>query len=334
MSRDLAIDLGTANTLVYQQGRGIVLNEPSVIAVNTKTNQVLAIGHQAWEMIGRTPGYIVALRPLRSGAITDFDITEKMIELLLQKVGVGRFNKPRVVICVPSVITEVERRAVEEATKKAGASEVYLVEQPMAAAIGAGLPVSEPIGSMIIDIGGGTTETAIISLGGIVTIEAIRVGGFEIDNAVQSYIRKEYGITIGERTAEDIKIAIGSASSNSKPIRAEVRGRDILSGLPRVIEISRREVNFAIEDQVQNMVDAVKTCLANSPPDLGQDLISEGIFLTGGGGLLDGMAERLAFETMLPIQIVDNPLECVVLGAGEFLKSLDDLKRYISSKKR
>ncbi len=334
MSRDLAIDLGTANTLVYQQGRGIVLNEPSVIAVNTKTNQVLAIGHQAWEMIGRTPGYIVALRPLRSGAITDFDITEKMIELLLQKVGVGRFNKPRVVICVPSVITEVERRAVEEATKKAGASEVYLVEQPMAAAIGAGLPVSEPIGSMIIDIGGGTTETAIISLGGIVTIEAIRVGGFEIDNAVQSYIRKEYGIAIGERTAEDIKIAIGSASSNSKPIRAEVRGRDILSGLPRVIEISRREVNFAIEDQVQNMVDAVKTCLANSPPDLGQDLISEGIFLTGGGGLLDGMAERLAFETMLPIQIVDNPLECVVLGAGEFLKSLDDLKRYISSKKR
>src|SRR3954447_12297400 len=235
MARDLAIDLGTANTLVYMKGRGIVLNEPSVIALNKQTGEVLATGHEAWQMIGRTPGYIVAVRPLRGGAITDFDITERMIRLLLQRVGVTRFNRPRVLICVPSAITEVEKRAVTEAARRAGAADPQLIEQPMAAAIGAGLPVDEPVGNLVIDVGGGTTETAVISLGGIVALEAVRVGSFDIDNAVQTYVRREYGIAVGERTAEEIKLAIGSAFPSENEVKAEVRGRDLMSGLPKTV---------------------------------------------------------------------------------------------------
>src|ERR1700754_3462899 len=235
MARDLAIDLGTANTLVYARGQGIVLNEPSVIALNQNTGDVLAMGHEAWQMIGRTPGSIVAVRPLRQGAITDFDITQRMIRLLLQRAGVSRFNRPRVVICVPSAITEVERRAVTEAARRAGAADAQLIEQPMAAAIGAGLPIHEPIGNMVIDVGGGTTETAVISLGGIVAIQAIRVGSFDIDTAIQNYVRREYGIAIGERTAEEIKVAIGSADPIPGEMHAEVRGRDLMSGLPKTI---------------------------------------------------------------------------------------------------
>src|SRR5450631_2777286 len=240
MSRDLAIDLGTANTLVYARGRGIVLNEPTVIALNSRTQDVLAMGHEAWQMIGRTPGYIVAVRPLRKGAITDFDITQRMIRLLLQRAGVSRFNRPRVLICVPSAITEVERRAVEEAARGAGANGAFLIEQPMAAAIGAGLPIHEPLGNMIVDVGGGTTETAVISLGGVVASKAIRCGGFDMDAAIQQYVRQEHGIAIGERTGEELKLAIGSALPYADEVKAEVRGREITTGLPKTVVLSPR----------------------------------------------------------------------------------------------
>ena len=250
MARDLAIDLGTANTLVYMKGRGIVLNEPSVIALNRQTGEVLATGREAWQMIGRTPGYIVAVRPLRGGAITDFEITERMIRLLLQRVGVSRFTRPKVVICVPSAITEVERRAVTDAARRAGAADAQLIEQPMAAAIGADLPIDEPVGNMVIDIGGGTSETAVISLGGVVALEAVRVGSFDIDAAIQAYVRREHGIAIGERTAEEVKMAIGSAAPTDDESQAEVRGRDLMTGLPKTVVLTPEEIRFAIEDVV------------------------------------------------------------------------------------
>ena len=265
MARDLAIDLGTANTLVYERGRGIVLNEPSVIALNSRTNEVLAMGHEAWQMIGRTPGYIIAVRPLRGGAITDFDITQRMIRLLLQRVGVNRFNRPRIVICVPSAITAVERRAVSEAARRAGAAEVELIEQPMAAAIGAGLPINEPVGNMVVDIGGGTSETALISLGGVVALKAVRVGSFDIDAALQTWIRREYGIAVGERTAEEIKIAIGSAWPTVDEFKAEVRGRDLMSGLPKTVILSPEEVREAIAEITASIVDSVVSCLGEAP---------------------------------------------------------------------
>ena len=255
LARDLAIDLGTANTLVYAKDRGIVLNEPTVIALNSRTQDVLAMGREAWQMIGRTPGYIVAVRPLRQGAITDFDITQRMIRLLLQRAGISRFNRPRVLICVPSAITEVERRAVEEAARRAGAAGAYLIEQPMAAAIGAGLPIHEPLGNMVVDVGGGTTEVAVISLGGIVALQAIRVGSFDIDAQIQTFVRREYGIAIGERTAEEIKVAIGSAYPSGDELKAEVRGRDLMSGLPKTVILSPEEVREAIDEQVSAIVD-------------------------------------------------------------------------------
>lgn len=326
LARDLAIDLGTANTLVYARGRGIVLNEPTVIALNSRTQDVLAMGHEAWQMIGRTPGYIVAVRPLRKGAITDFDITQRMIRLLLQRAGVSRFNRPRVLICVPSAITEVERRAVEEAARGAGANGAYLIEQPMAAAIGAGLPIHEPLGNMVVDVGGGTTETAVISLGGIVSLEAIRVGSFDIDAAIQAYVRREYGIAIGERTAEEIKLAIGSAWPVDDSVKAEVRGRDLMTGLPKTVILAPEEVRGAIEEQVGAIVDSVVKCLGNSPPELAQDLISQGIHLVGGGGMLGGLDRRLAEETSLPVHLVDAPLECVVLGAGRCLEEFEAVR--------
>ena len=326
VARDLAIDLGTANTLVYARSRGIVLNEPTVIALNSKTQQVLAMGQEAWQMIGRTPGYIVAVRPLRQGAITDFDITQRMIRLLLQRAGISRFTRPRVLICVPSAITEVERRAVEEAARRAGAAGAYLIEQPMAAAIGAGLPIHEPLGNMVVDVGGGTTETAVISLGGIVALQAIRVGSFDIDASIQTYVRREYGIAIGERTAEQIKMAIGSAHPLDDEVKAEVRGRDLMSGLPKTVILSPEEVREAIEEQVGAIVDSVVQCLGQAPPELAQDLIVQGIHLVGGGGMLRGLDRRLAQETAIPVHLVDAPLECVVLGAGKCLESFDSLK--------
>jgi rod shape-determining protein MreB len=303
-----------------------VLNEPTVIALNSKSQDVLAMGHEAWQMIGRTPGYIVAVRPLRKGAITDFDITERMIRLLLHRSGVSRFNRPRVVICVPSAITEVERRAVEEATRRAGASSAFLLEQPLAAAVGAGLPIHEPLGNMVVDVGGGTTEVAVISLGGIVALQAIRIGSFDLDAAIQTYIRREYGIAVGERTAEEIKVAIGSAYPTEDEIKAEVRGRDLMSGLPKTVILTPGEIRDAIDEQLSSIVDAVVRCLGEAPPELAQDLLIQGIHLVGGGGLLRGFDRRLAAETALPVHLVDAPLECVVLGAGRCLESFDSLK--------
>jgi rod shape-determining protein MreB len=326
MARDLAIDLGTANTLVYARGEGIVLNEPSVIALNSRTQEVLAMGHEAWQMIGRTPSYIVAVRPLRKGAITDFEITQRMIRLLLQRVGVNRWNRPRVVICVPSAITAVERRAVTEAARRAGAAEAFLIEQPMAAAIGAGLPINEPLGNMVVDIGGGTSEVALISLGGIVALEAVRVGSFDIDAHIQTYIRREYGIAIGERTAEEIKVTIGSAWPTENEFAAEVRGRELMSGLPKTVILSAEEVRQAIDEPVSAMVDAVIACLGQAPPELAQDLIQQGIYLVGGGGMLRGLDLRLEEETEIPVHLVDAPLECVVLGAGHCIEEFDHLR--------
>jgi rod shape-determining protein MreB len=327
VARDLAIDLGTANTLVYARGKGIVLNEPTVIALNTRTHEVLAMGKDAWQMIGRTPGYIVAVRPLRQGAITDFDITERMIRLLLQRCGVSRLNRPRVLICVPSAITSVERRAVKEATHRAGASAAYLIEQPMAAAIGAGLPIHEPIGNMVVDVGGGTSETAVISLGGVVASEAIRCGGFDIDAAIQTYVRREHGVAIGERTAEEIKLAIGSAAPYADEVKAEVRGRELMSGMPKTVVLTPGELRGAVEDQVRQIITAAVNCLGDAPPELAQDIIFQGIHLVGGGALLRGMARRLANETAVPVHLVDTPLECVALGAGQCLESFDKLRQ-------
>ena len=326
LARDLAIDLGTANTLVYAKGQGIVLNEPSVIALNIQTQDVLAMGHEAWQMIGRTPGYIQAVRPLRGGAITDFDITERMIRIILTRAGISRFNRPRVLICVPSAITSVEKRAVKEAARRAGATDAYLIDQPMAAAIGAGLPIGEPLGNMIVDVGGGTSETSVISLGGTVALQAIRVGSFDMDTAIQTFVRREYGIAIGERTAEEIKVAIGSAHATDDEVKAEVRGRDLMTGLPKTVVLSPEEVRDALEENVSAIVDSVIQCLGMAPPELAQDLIMQGIHLVGGGGLLRGLDQRLAEETELPVHLVDEPLECVVLGAGKCIEAFESLR--------
>lgn len=303
-----------------------MLNEPSVIALNQQTGEVLAMGYDAWQMIGRTPSYIVAVRPLRKGAITDFDVTQRMIRLLLQRVGVSRFNRPRVVICVPSAITAVERRAVTEAARRAGAADAQLIEQPLAAAIGAGLPINEPVGNMVVDIGGGTSETALISMGGVVALEAVRVGSFDIDAAIQGYVRREHGIAIGERTAEEIKITIGSAAETEGEMRAEVRGRHLMSGLPETVILSPGEVRDAIDEQVSAMVESVLACLSQAPPELAQDLISQGIHLVGGGGLLRGLDLRISREAEVPVHLVDSPLEAVVLGAGRCIESFDAVK--------
>ncbi len=327
MSRDLAIDLGTANTLVYARGEGIVLNEPTVIALNTQSGEVLAIGREAGKMIGRTPAHIVAVRPLRQGAITDFEITERMVRLVLQKVGVSRFNRPRAIICVPSAITAVEQRAVREATRRAGAAEAHLIEQPMAAAIGAGLPIDQPIGNMVVDIGGGTTETALISLGGVVALEAVRIGSFDIDAAIQAYVRREHGIAVGEQTAEHIKKAIGSADPGEHDEwGAEVRGRELMSGLPRTVTLTAPEVRLAIDEPVTSMVDSVLSCLGAAPPELAQDLIMRGIHLVGGGGLLRGMDTRVSREAHVPVSLVKQPLESVVLGAGQCIEDFDAVR--------
>jgi len=310
--QDMAIDLGTANTLVYVRGSGIVLNEPSVVAINTRNNRALAVGMEAKRMIGRTPSYIQAIRPLRDGVIADFDITEKMLRYFIQKVHKRRWAKPRIVICVPSGITPVERRAVEEAAYHAGARRAYTIEEPMAAAIGVGLPVGEPSGSMVVDIGGGTTEVAVISLGGIVVSRSIRIGGDELDEAIIDWVKKEYNLLLGERTAEQIKMAIGSAFPYAEEPAAEVRGRDLVSGLPKTIVLSSPEIREAIEEPIQQTVDAVKYTLDKTPPELSADIIERGIVLTGGGALLHGIDERLAYETGMPIVTADRPLQSSV----------------------
>jgi rod shape-determining protein MreB len=326
MARDLAIDLGTANTLVYKQGEGIIMNEPTVIAKNRRTNEVLATGREAWDMIGRTPSFIVAVRPLRGGAITDFETTEQMIRLLLKRAGVSRFARPKVLICVPSAITEVERRAVTEATRRAGAADAQLLEQPMAAAIGADLPIEEPSGNMVVDIGGGTTETAVISLGGIVTLRAERVGGFTMDEAIQGWVRREHGLAIGERTAEEIKIQIGSALESPADRSAEVKGRDLVTGLPKTVVLTAAEIREALFEVVTRMIDSVHECLAETPPELAQDLLTRGIYLVGGGALLRGLPERLQLETKVPVRTSPQPLEAVVLGAGHCIENYQALR--------
>jgi rod shape-determining protein MreB and related proteins len=330
--RDLAIDLGTANTLVWGRGRGIILREPTVIAINQRNGDVLALGKDAYAMIGRTPGHIIADRPLRGGAITDFETTARLIKLLLQRVGVSRLNRPRVLICVPSAITEVERRAVEEAAVQAGASSAYLMEQPMAAAIGAGLPIHEPLGNMVIDVGGGTSEVAVISLGGMVSVKAVRVGGFDIDAAIQGFVRREYAVAIGERTAEELKIAIGSAYPQKDEPKAEIRGRELATGLPKLVLVSAEEVREAIEDQVSAIVTAVLDTLSDCPPELTQDVLGQGMYLVGGGALLKGLDARIAQETQVEVRIIDTPLETVVRGAGLTIESFDQLKHLFASR--
>jgi rod shape-determining protein MreB len=330
LGRDMAVDLGTANTLVYVRGRGIVLNEPSVVAINTNTGKIVAVGIEAKRMIGRTPGNIVAVRPLKDGVIADFDVTERMLRYFIQKVHRRRhFAKPRIVVAVPSGITGVEQRAVKEAGYQAGARRVYIIEEPMAAAIGAGLPVHEPTGNMVVDIGGGTTEVAIISLGGIVTSQSVRVGGDEIDHAVITFSKKEYSLMLGERTAEEIKMAIGSAFPGVDEPHAEIRGRDLVSGLPKTIVISAEEVRRAIEEPVNSIVDAVKTTLDKCPPELSGDIMDRGIALTGGGALLKNLDERLREETGMPIHLVDNPLDSVALGTGKCVEDFESLRQVL-----
>jgi len=330
LGRDMAVDLGTANTLVYVRGRGIVLNEPSVVAINTNTGKIVAVGIEAKRMIGRTPGNIVAVRPLKDGVIADFDVTERMLRYFIQKVHKRRhFAKPRIVVAVPSGITGVEQRAVKEAGYQAGARRVYIIEEPMAAAIGAGLPVHEPTGNMVVDIGGGTTEVAIISLGGIVTSQSIRVGGDELDQAIISYAKKEYSLMLGERTSEEIKMAIGSAFPFEDEPHAEIRGRDLVSGLPKTVVISAEEIRRAIEEPVNTVVDAVKTTLDKCPPELSGDIMDRGIALTGGGALLKNIDERLREETGMPIHMVDNPLDSVVLGSGKCVEDFEALRQVL-----
>jgi rod shape-determining protein MreB len=335
IGRDMAVDLGTANTLVYVRGKGIVLNEPSVVAINTNTGGILAVGAEAKRMIGRTPGNSVAIRPLKDGVIADFDTTERMLRYFIQKVHKRRhLAKPRIVVCVPSGITGVEQRAVKDAGYAAGARRVYIIEEPMAAAIGAGLPVHEPTGNMVVDIGGGTTEVAVISLGGIVTSQSIRTGGDELDAAIIQYVKKEYSLMLGERTSEEIKMAIGSAFPSPDEPHAEIRGRDLVSGLPKTIVVSAEEIRKSIEEPVNSIIDAVKTTLDKCPPELSGDVMDRGIVITGGGALLKGIDERLRHETGMPIHITERPLDSVALGAGKCVEEFEALQQVLISEPR
>lgn len=330
-TRDMAIDLGTANTLVYVAGQGIVLNEPSVVAIDTRTNTALAVGLEAKRMIGRTPSHIQAIRPLSDGVIADFDITERMLRYFIKKVQPRRWARPRIIVCVPSGITGVERRAVEEAAYHAGARRAYTIEEPMAAAIGVDLPIHEPAGSVIVDIGGGTTEVAVISLGGIVVARSIRIGGDELDESIVNWVKKEYNLLIGDRTAEQLKMAIGSAWPFSDEPNAEIRGRDLVTGLPKTVVITAAEVREAIEEPVQGVVDAVKYCLDKTPPELSADVMDRGIVITGGGALLRGLDIRIANETGTPVVTADRPLHSVVIGSGRCLEEFDMLQDILTT---
>ena len=329
LGRDMAVDLGTANTLVYVRGRGIILNEPSVVAVDVKDGRPLAVGAEAKRMIGRTPSNIQAIRPLKDGVIADFEVCEKMLRYFIHRVHQRRFAKPRMVICVPSGITGVEQRAVMEAAEYAGARKAWIVEEPMAAAIGAGLPVHEPTGNMIVDIGGGTTEVAVISLGGIVTSQSIRIGGDELDDAIVSYVKKEFSLALGERTAEEIKIALGSAYALEEELRAEIRGRDLVTGLPKTVLITTEQIREAIEEPVQAIDDASKVTLDRTPPELAADIMDQGIVLAGGGALLHGLGARIESETGMPVLVARDPLSCVAIGSGQCLEEFDVLKRVL-----
>ena len=327
-SSDLAIDLGTANTLVYAKGRGIVVSEPSIVAINKVTNRVEAVGRKAKEMLGRTPGSIVAIRPLKDGVIANFEVAEKMLQHFIRQAHKGRtWVSPRVVIGIPSGITQVERRAVEDSAHRAKASEVYLVEEAVAAAIGAGLPITEPGGNMVVDIGGGTTDVAVISLSGIVYSSSLRVAGNAMDEAITQYIKRKYNLLIGERTAESIKIELGSAYPLDEPLSREVRGRNLIEGIPKTITVTDDEIRDALADSVVAIVDAVRVALEKTPPELSADIYERGMVLTGGGALIKNFDKRIMIETGLPVSIADDPLSSVVLGAGQMLSDFELLKR-------
>lgn len=334
-SNDIGIDLGTANTLVYVKGQGIVLMEPSVVAVQAGTNNVLAVGEEAKKMLGRTPGSIVAIRPLKDGVIADFDVTESMLRYFIRKVHNRRtLVAPRVVIAVPSGITEVEKRAVKDSAEQAGARQVYLIEEPMAAAIGVGLPVHEPAANMVIDIGGGTTEVAIISLAGIVFARSVRVGGDEMDEALIQYLKRNYNLMVGERTAEEIKIAIGSAYPLREEMAMEVKGRDLIAGLPKTLRLTSEEVREALSESISTIVEAIRIALERCPPELSADLVDRGLIMTGGGSLLRGFPKLISEETGLPVHLADNPLNTVALGTGKVLDELYFLQKLIPSERR
>ncbi len=331
LGRDIAIDLGTANTLIYVRGQGVVLNEPSVVALDVSDGKPVAVGHEAKRMMGRTPGHIRAVRPLKDGVIADFDVCEKMLRYFIQKVHSSRWSKPRMLICVPSGITGVEQRAVQDAAEYAGARKpVHIIEEPMAAAIGADLAVHEPSGNMIVDIGGGTTEVAVISLGGIVTAQSLRIAGDELDEALLAYLKKEFSLAVGERTAEEIKIQMGSAWPFEEEMTADIRGRDLISGLPRTISLSTDQVREAIAEPVAAIVDAVRTTLDKTPPELAADIMHQGITITGGGALLAGIDRRLAHETGMPINIANDPLYSVVIGSGRALENIEMMRGLLS----
>jgi rod shape-determining protein MreB and related proteins len=335
VSNDIGIDLGTANTLVYVRNQGIVLNEPSVVAVEKSTGKVLAIGSAAKEMMGRTPGGIEAVRPLKDGVIADFEISEKLIADFLRRVVKHRYlMKPRVVISVPSGITEVEKRAVRDSAENAGAREVYLLQEPMAAAIGVGLPVDQPTGQMVIDIGGGTSEIAVIALNGIVTDTSIRVAGDEFNDAIVNYLKKNYNLLIGELTAEDIKIKIGSAFPMEKELSLEVRGRDLVAGVPKNLKISSVQIREALAETVDIVVEAVRQTLEQTPPELASDILERGIVLTGGGALLRGLDKRLRQETNLPVNVAEDPLTCVVRGAGKVLEEFGKYSKVLERSRK
>jgi rod shape-determining protein MreB and related proteins len=335
LGRDMAVDLGTANTLVYVRGRGVLLNEPSVVALDSTTREILAVGSEAKRMLGRTPGGITAIRPLKDGVIADFESTEQMLRLFIQQVHRRRyFAKPRLVICVPSGITAVEQRAVKEAGYQAGARRVYIVEEPMAAAIGAGLPVHEATGNMVVDVGGGTTEVAVISLGGVVTSLSIRTAGDDLDQAIVSWMKKEYSLMLGERTAEEVKITLGSAFPLAEEPEAEVRGRDLVSGLPRSVSVSSADVRHALEEPLQDIVDAVRTTLDKTPPELAGDIMDRGLVLTGGGALLRGLDDRLRHETGMPVHVAEDPLHSVAVGAGRCVEEFEALQQVLVSEAR
>ena len=330
-SRDIGIDLGTANTLVFMKGKGIIMREPSVVAVDTRHDAVRFVGTEAKEVIGRTPGSIVAVRPLKGGVIADFDITASMLQIFIKKVfNNSIFARPRVIICIPSGVTEVEKRAVKEAAFKAGARQVSIIEEPMAAAIGAGLPVAEATGSMIVDIGGGTSEVAVISLGGIVVSRSVRVGGDAFDASIIQYIKKKYSLLIGERTAEDIKIAIGSEYPYEGEDTMEIKGRNLIDGLPKNITITSEEIREALQDSLASVLEAIRVTLERTPPQLAADIIDHGITLSGGGALLRGLDSLISKETGMPVNVAENPLDCVAVGTGKVLEDIDRLKEVLS----
>ncbi len=337
-TKDIGIDLGTANTLVFVKGKGIIINEPSVVAINSLTKEVLAVGDDAKKMIGRTPAAIQAIRPMKDGVIADFEVTQAMLRYFINKAYNSSFSKPRIIICVPSGVTEVEKRAVIEAAMAAGAKEknAYLIEEPMAAAIGAGLPVEEPIGNMIVDIGGGTSEVAVVSLGGIVTSKSIRVAGDEFDSHIVNYIKKEYNLSIGERSAEMIKLTIGCAylEEKEKNESMDVRGLDLVSGLPKTIKLTAEEILTALKEPVNDIIDAIKFSLEKTPPELGADIMESGIYLAGGGALLRGLDKLVSAETGMPVHIANEPLNCVALGTGLVLEHIDTLKTVLISSQK